>query len=321
MCTYNSEAFVAEQLESILKQTQPADEIVICDDGSTDQTISIIEELARPYPVPVRIIQNSKNLGATKNHEKAISETSGDIVFPSDYDDFWFPERIAATLPFFERNPAMALVYCDALLADVRLNSTGATLFSKRKILAKRAPPTAEQLGRGILFNGPMMVFRSRLKPFIAPFSNQWTWDHWIAFLAYALGEVGRICRPLLYYRRHGENRGMDPDLDGGIWYRWAAARKTSNVRNYIQRRRQWEHMLERLIQIRNSESLPHSSSRFEELLNECERCVRFARAREMQKGKPRILRAAYAFGHLANGNYHLHAHGLKSFVQDVLVK
>lgn len=321
MCTYNTQAFVAEQLESILKQTRPPDEIVVCDDRSTDETVKTLTELAAHSPIPVRIIENPKNLGANGNHEKAIRESTGDIIFPSDSDDYWFADRIATTLPLFEKNPATVLLYCDAVLTDRSLNSTGQTLFSKRRFLVDIALPTAQELGRGIQFNGPMMVFRSALKPFLFPFSNQWVWDHWVAFLAYAMGEVGRIDRPLLYYRRHGENRGVDPDLDGGFWYRWQAAKKHSDLKNYVQRRRQWEHMIERLHQIRDGELAPRSSARFDELLSECERCFQFAYAREVQKGKPRLLRAPTAFGHLIRGDYHSHAHGLKSFVQDVLVK
>lgn len=319
MCTYNGEAFVGAQLESILKQSHPPDEVVVCDDGSSDQTVKIIQELVRAYPVPVRLIQNTKNLGAAKNHEKAINETCGDIIFPSDFDDCWFPDRIATTLPFFERNAAMVLVYCDAVLTDEKLNPVGKTVFSKRRALARGTALAPEKLGRGILFNGPMMVFRSELKRFIVPFSNQWSWDHWVGFLAYAFGEVGRIDRPLLYYRRHGNNRGRDPDLDGGFWHRWQAARKGSNLRNYTQRRRRWEHMLERFRQIRDGSSF--YSPQLEGLLNECERCLRFARAREEQKGKARMLRAGYAVEHLVRGDYHRHAHGLKSLVQDVLIK
>lgn len=319
LCTYNGTAFIVEQLESILRQSRPADEIIVCDDGSTDNTLPMVKELAEQYPTPVRIIRNPENLGATKNHEKAILECTGDIIIPSDFDDCWLPDRVSTTLAFFERDPSAVLFYCDAILTDADLKPTARTLFSRREVLTN-AVPTAQQLGQGIRFNGPMMAFRAELTPFLRPFSNQWAWDHWIGFIAYAVGEVRPINQALLYYRRHRNNRGVDPDLDGGFLYRWQAATKYSTLKNYTQRRRCWEDMIAQFQRIR-SLGLPPFSARFEELLSECERCFRFAHAREMQKRKPRLRRVPQALGNLARGSYHLHAHGLKSFIQDVVIE
>jgi len=87
LCTYNGELYLREQLESILKQTFPPDEIIICDDGSTDTTIKILEEFRRKSFIPVKVYYNKENLGVSKNFEKAISLCSGDIIFLSDQDD------------------------------------------------------------------------------------------------------------------------------------------------------------------------------------------------------------------------------------------
>lgn len=320
LCTYNASAFIGKQLESILRQTRPADEVVVCDDGSRDDTLEIIGDLAARYSTPVRVISNPRNLGATRNHEKAICECTGDIIIPSDFDDCWFPDRIATTISHFEANPAVVLFYCDAILADADLRPTGETLFSRRGLLANAAAPAARQLGRGIQFNGPMMAFRADLNRFLIPFSNQWTWDHWVGFIAYALGEVKPINQALMYYRRHRNNRGVDPDLDGGFFYRWQAARKYSHIQNYTQRRRRWEDMISQFGRMKHL-GLPPSSIRFEELLNECERCLRFAHAREIQKRKPRLWRVPRALGGLVRGDYHQHAHGFKSFVQDLVIE
>src|SRR5690606_8953402 len=77
MCTYNGEKYLAEQLESILRQDHPVDELVVCDDGSSDRTIAILNEFAQKAPFVVGIHVNEKNLGSTKNFEKALTLCQG----------------------------------------------------------------------------------------------------------------------------------------------------------------------------------------------------------------------------------------------------
>lgn len=320
MCTYNGEAFVREQLESILRQTQLPDEIVVCDDGSKDRTLEIVQEVLAGCPCSVRILQNPENLGFIKNFEKVIREASGDVIFLCDFDDVWFPEKVSTMADAFLKSSHAVLVYSDAELADGDLRPRGETVFGRRKDRPLTAIPTAHQLGRGLGINGPMIAFRSTLKPFILPLSNQWSQDHWITFIAYAVGEVRWIDRPLLYYRRHAQNQGMDPDLDGGPWSRWRAAAKKSELKQYGHRVRRFNDLLQRLREIQDR-GLPVSSrSRFNELLAECEDCLRFARLRENLKQRSRPRRMLAGLRSLARGDYRHHAHGAKSFVQDIVI-
>ena len=73
MCTFNGDDYLQEQLNSIAKQIHLPDEIVICDDGSTDSTLQILKEFEKDSPFPVRIYCNKIRLGATKNFEKTIN--------------------------------------------------------------------------------------------------------------------------------------------------------------------------------------------------------------------------------------------------------
>ena len=88
MCTYNGEKYIREQLMSIRNQTLQIDEIVICDDCSEDDTVTIIENLIRQYDLPVRLHVNTWNHGYRKNFEQAICRCSGDIIFLSDQTTF-----------------------------------------------------------------------------------------------------------------------------------------------------------------------------------------------------------------------------------------
>src|SRR5580658_5936011 len=86
MCTYNGSPFLDEQLQSIVSQRRLPDEMVICDDGSSDKTISILRDFAGLATFPVQVFRNEKRLGPAKNFEKAISHCGGDIIILSDQD-------------------------------------------------------------------------------------------------------------------------------------------------------------------------------------------------------------------------------------------
>lgn len=81
MCTYNGARFIREQLESILGQTRVPDEIVICDDGSADDTLGVARETLAGFSGRVQLVANPENLGFAKNFEKAISLCGGGYYF------------------------------------------------------------------------------------------------------------------------------------------------------------------------------------------------------------------------------------------------
>ena len=74
LCTYNGEKYIQEQLESIINQSVPVDEIVICDDRSTDDTVKLVHEILRRHSIPFTILVNDCQLGPLKNFEKSISQ-------------------------------------------------------------------------------------------------------------------------------------------------------------------------------------------------------------------------------------------------------
>ena len=92
MTTYNGGRFLEEQLESIFHQTMLPSEVVVIDDGSNDNTISILDNYSKSHNLKYYV--NAEHLGINKNFEKAIRMTSGDIVFISDQDDVWLKNKI-----------------------------------------------------------------------------------------------------------------------------------------------------------------------------------------------------------------------------------
>ncbi len=118
LLTYNGAAFIKKQLDSILMQTQKVDEIVICDDGSTDDTIAIIQAYQNNYPGTIHLYQNEQQLGSTKNMEKCLGLVKGDIVFLADQDDSWLPNKVATLCSFFETHPVVDAVFSNAVLIN-----------------------------------------------------------------------------------------------------------------------------------------------------------------------------------------------------------
>lgn len=88
MCTYNGEKFIREQLDSILRQTLPADEIIIQDDCSTDNTYNILCEYQQNHSI-IHVYRNSRNIGINPNFFNAISKATGDYIAIADQDDIW----------------------------------------------------------------------------------------------------------------------------------------------------------------------------------------------------------------------------------------
>jgi glycosyltransferase involved in cell wall biosynthesis len=92
LCTYNSSKYLREQLKSLEEQTLKADEVVICDDKSDNDTMQIINEYKDKLNIKLTV--NKTNLGVTKNFERAISLCEGDIIFLCDQDDVWNKNKI-----------------------------------------------------------------------------------------------------------------------------------------------------------------------------------------------------------------------------------
>jgi glycosyltransferase involved in cell wall biosynthesis len=319
MCTHNAERLVEPQLESILTQTHPPDEIVICDDVSTDRTVEIIRRIGRNNPV-LRLVQNPEKLGVRRNFENAVRQTTGDIIFLSNDDDVWFKEKIAVMTAVYAENPEVIMVTSDAELMDGDSRPTGVTLNGRRRESWVHAGIRADHFLRGIWVNGCVISFRSVLKPLILPFAETWVFDRWIAALAYALGEVRMLNRPLMYYRRHNGNYRADPDLDSGLWGQIRMSWKWSSLPGYQLRCRRWKEMYERLANFESRGFASAGSQRFRNLQDLCKRFFEFEMARAGLKARHPALRIFGAMRPLLRGDYHQYAYGVKSFIQDVII-
>src|ERR1700759_3492324 len=131
LCTYNGGGFLYQQLKSIAEQSRLPDEVVACDDGSTDGTVALLREFAASVSFPVRIIENAQNLGVTANFAQAIGLCTGDLIALSDQDDIWYPNRLSRCEEEFNLDARVDLIFSDANLIDEQGRETAQTLWQR----------------------------------------------------------------------------------------------------------------------------------------------------------------------------------------------
>ena len=210
MCTYNGARFVGAQLESIAAQTRLPDELIVCDDGSDDRTIEILQSFAARAHFPIRVEINSQRLGLVKNFEKAIGLCNGDLIALSDQDDVWLPEKLARIEAEFARSLNVGLVFTDAEIIDERSDRTGRRLWEqigfdhveRETIAAGKGLP---DLIRGATVTGATLAFRAKYVRLAVPIPENLPVIHdaWIALILSCVSQIAVIEQPLMLYRQH----------------------------------------------------------------------------------------------------------------------
>ena len=212
LCTYNGEKFLPEQLQSILVQTCLPDELVVCDDCSSDRTVEILREFKKKAPFPVHIHQNEINLGSTKNFKKAIQLCTGDIIALCDQDDVWKAHKLEKLAEALHFNPEAGYTFSDADLVDENLVLIGCRLWNSYSFMGKYKKLffQGEQfscLARMNVVTGATMAFRASIGKIALSFQNweeNWIHDEWIAIISSALSHPGiPVDEALIFYRVH----------------------------------------------------------------------------------------------------------------------
>lgn len=253
MCTYNGARYLEKQLESIAGQTCPPWEMIACDDGSTDGTLAMLEGFAGRVKFPVRIFRNERNLGSTKNFEKAIGICEGDLIALSDQDDEWHGDKLGRMHRLFEGLPEALAAFSDAEIVDDDSALVGRRLwktlnFSPVKDVAHVDRQIVSSLLKlDYIATGATMVFRRGFRGEFMPIPAGWPHDAWIAWIAAVRGGLAPLPDATIRYRVHGEQQiGVAPASraqrvaiarKNGVHFRLIAERLKS-LQEYLQRRR-----------------------------------------------------------------------------------
>lgn len=206
LCTYNGERYIRQQLASILEQSLPPDEIVICDDRSTDHTLDIINDIASASKILCHVYENDINLGYKRNFEKAVSLCRGDIIFLSDQDDVWYKNKIRIVARCFD-DASVMMVHHDDRLVDENLSIIYDSYW--RAIGMPYAQMSKDDYRPLLMRNyvqGSACAFRKDVYEAAVPFNTCVSHDTWLALFAIHMGKLISLNEPLMAYRQWGKN-------------------------------------------------------------------------------------------------------------------
>lgn len=212
MATYNGEQYIGQQLRSVLSQTLPPDEIVICDDCSTDSTVQIIKKIISETPdCRIRLVENAENLGYIQNFYKAIRLTRGDYIFLADQDDVWHPDKMGKTMQ------AMKEVGASVVCTNFDLiDQNGAPIADRNALdINPFVSNVTERLTRisfdrliiGNIVQGCTYCFTREVKEaYLRVNSSHLIHDYQIMFVAALIGDAYFLDEKLIDYRLHTNN-------------------------------------------------------------------------------------------------------------------
>lgn len=316
LCTHNGAKFVSEQIQSVLQQTRPVDEIVLSDDASQDDTVHIVEQAVAEYreahgsAPELRILRNDPPLGVTKNFERALLATTGNLVALSDQDDVWHAEKVERLSQLFT-DSGVHLVFSNARQVDADGGYLGHDLFEalalttgeRRLVVEGRA---YEQFLRRNLATGATVMLRRSLVDIASPFPESWLHDEWLAIVAAALGDVRLHDDALTDYRQHGANQvGMAKLNLRRKFGMFAEPRTERNLRLFVRARA----LAERIGDIEGVSSVRIAAAREKYL---------FEQARQAYP-RARLLRLVPVWRQLSLGRYSKYGTGLKDAVRNII--
>lgn len=306
LCTYDGEPYLRDQLSSIAQQTYLPTELVVCDDGSRDRTIEIIDSFAREASFPVRLYRNEVNLGSTRNFEKAIGICDSEVIVLADQDDVWRIDKLEKIAGAFSSSPDVVGVFSNARLVDEHGKNLGRTLWQRfgvtpsvQRKLALGGEVALRMLLRKNYVTGATFAFRAGRKKQLTPIPACWVHDGWIALFLTPHGRIIGVNETLIDYRQHPQSQ---------IGTRKSSIRQ--RVFDYA-RLESVSSQLQLALDRAESHGLPEDMRRHirQQLNHVAKRLLaRGGGVRSMRRLLPELI----------SGRYHRYSNGLFSFIKDI---
>lgn len=239
MSTYNGEAYLREQIDSILNQTFSAWHLLIRDDGSTDGTLAILGEYAERFPDKVRIIADGlHNLGPMRSFERLLGLSTADYIFFADQDDVWMPEKMEKMMALIRKKEAVlpentpVVVHCDLLVVDAQLQPIADSFWRYSYLHPDLIDRHLRFLAIANTVTGCAMVMNRASRAVSLPFSpDAFMHDASIAVSSkLAGGVIVPLHETLVRYRQHGHNTIGAVEygfFNGGLKWKWELAERS----------------------------------------------------------------------------------------------
>ena len=316
MCTFNGVRFLGAQLASIAAQDRSPDELIICDDGSSDGCIELVRDFARRSPFSTRLVVNDKKLGSTKNFEKAISLCQGAIVALADQDDIWYRHKLRRIEQAFLRSNEVISAFSDADVIDDDSRLLGTRLwdtfyFNRAEQFQFANGQAPNVLLKHPIVTGATMAFRRECFDLMAPIPEKQIHDRWISFLLAARGKFEVITDPLMQYRQH---RGQQVGPGARTLQDRMQRARLMTADSYLYELERFCEFRDRLEECRSN--FPYA----EYTLNEIKRKIPHLEHRA-RLPRTRIARIPMILREALNGAYWRYSAGWNSIAKDLVIR
>ena len=207
LATYNADKYIAQQIDSILTQTYEDFKIIISDDGSKDNTISIINKYISKHSDKITLLPFTKNLGVKENFNYLLKNSNSEYIAFSDHDDIWIENKLEVSIKKLKQieNNSPALIYSDKSLVDEKIH-----LISLSSNKTENLKADNFKLNKLLVQNtasGCTIMINKKLKDIIGDIPDEAIMhDHYIMLIASIFGKIEYIDKPLILYRQHENN-------------------------------------------------------------------------------------------------------------------
>lgn len=212
LATYNGERFLREQIDSILNQDYPNLRVLARDDGSNDETVSILNEYALRFPDRFRITGVPGSVGAKDNFLLLMRESSAPYVCFADQDDVWLPDKVSKTTQVMQQLESRwgvetpLLVFTDLRVVDQQLRTLHESFWAYTKVDPNRIERLALLLSQNVVTGCTAMLNRRLLELSLRMPREAFMHDHWVSLLASTIGRAGAVRSQTVLYRQHDRN-------------------------------------------------------------------------------------------------------------------
>ncbi|MCI8544267.1 MAG: glycosyltransferase [Lachnospiraceae bacterium] len=223
MGIYNGEKYIEKQLDSIFRQTRKADEVILCDDCSTDGTVETVRRFIERNGLQEswRLYCNRENRGYPGNFYYVMGLCTGDVVFPADQDDVWAETKLERMCAALERHPEAAAVACKFGLMD----------GEGEKIHAVMAPTHSLETGKLHRVELREIFYKYQWPGMVLAYRNGWyrerredgteayriPHDIFLCAMAAEEGAFFQLDEELAYHRRHESNTAAEEHRVGRL--------------------------------------------------------------------------------------------------------